>query len=83
MLVSVRLAVAVLALAPAARAVELDLRFGALERILAEQLFTQGGRRYVRGDKTNQCNFAISKSRTCRASTASSAFMPDSRAARR
>lgn len=41
-----------------ARAVELRLQFGALERMLAEQVFTQDGRRYVRGDKNNKCNFA-------------------------
>jgi len=41
-----------------ARAVELHLQFGALERMLAEQVFTQDGRRYVHGDKSNKCNFA-------------------------
>ena len=48
----------VLALQPAARAVELHLQFGALERMLAEAVFTQDGRRYVYHDKTNKCNFA-------------------------
>jgi hypothetical protein len=47
---------------PSARAVELHLGFGALERMLAEQVFTQEGRRYVRGDKTNRCNFAYLES---------------------
>lgn len=41
-----------------ARAVDLRLQFGALERMLAEQVFTQEGRRYVHGDKSNKCNFA-------------------------
>ena len=41
-----------------AHAVELHVRFGALERMLAQQVFTQEGRRYVRGDKANRCNFA-------------------------
>lgn len=41
-----------------ARAVELHLQFGALERMLAEQVFTQDGRRYVHGDKSHKCNFA-------------------------
>ena len=41
-----------------AHAVELHLQFGALERMLAEQVFMQDGRRYVRGDKNNKCNFA-------------------------
>ena len=41
-----------------ARAVELQLQYGALERMLAEQVFTQEGRRYVRGDAKTKCNFA-------------------------
>jgi len=43
---------------PLARAVELHLQFGALERMIAESVFTQDGRRYVHNDKTNKCNFA-------------------------
>jgi hypothetical protein len=39
-------------------AAELELRFGALERIIAEQLFTQDGRRYVRGNRNTPCQFA-------------------------
>jgi len=42
----------------AASAVELHIQFGALERMLAQQIFTQDGRRYVHNDKTNKCNFA-------------------------
>jgi len=41
-----------------AHAVELHLQFGALERMLGEQVFTQDGRRYVHNDKSNKCNFA-------------------------
>ncbi|MEI9973070.1 MAG: hypothetical protein WDO73_14040 [Ignavibacteriota bacterium] len=41
-----------------ARAVELHLQFGALERMIAEAVFTQDGRRYVHNDKSNKCNFA-------------------------
>jgi len=41
-----------------AGAVELHIQFGALERMLTEQVFSQEGRRYVRGSKTNKCNFA-------------------------
>jgi hypothetical protein len=41
-----------------AAAVELHLQFGALERMLTEQAFTQEGRRYVHGSKTTRCNFA-------------------------
>jgi hypothetical protein len=45
-------------LIPAARAAELHLEFPALERLLAQQVFTQEGRRYLRGDAKNKCNFA-------------------------
>lgn len=48
----------ILLLAAHARAVELHIQFGALERMLAEQVFTEEGRRYVRGGKTDRCNFA-------------------------
>jgi hypothetical protein len=41
-----------------ARAVELHLQFGALERMIAETVFTQEGRRYVYHDKSDKCNFA-------------------------
>ena len=44
--------------AGAASAVEMHIQFGALERMLAQQAFTQDGRRYVHNDKTNKCNFA-------------------------
>ena len=47
-----------LALAAAAHAVEIRIQFGALERMLAEQVFTQDGRRYVRGTNRDKCNFA-------------------------
>jgi len=47
-----------LAIVTAAPAVEIHIQFGALERMLAEQVFTQEGRRYVRGAKTDKCNFA-------------------------
>jgi hypothetical protein len=46
-----------LAVCPA-RAVELHLQFRALERMIAEAIFTQDGRRYVHNDKSNKCNFA-------------------------
>jgi hypothetical protein len=55
----VKRAIAVLFLLTAnAAAVELHVQFGALERMLAEQVFTQEGRRYVKGNKDNKCNFA-------------------------
>lgn len=52
------LLVILLSLVPAARAIELRIQFAALERMLAEQVFTQDGRRYVHNDSTNKCNFA-------------------------
>src|SRR6266567_2641163 len=53
-----KLAVLLLALAQGAAAMELHIQFGALERMLTEQAFTQEGRRYVHGSKGAKCNFA-------------------------
>ena len=39
-------------------AADLELRYGALERIIAEQIFTQDGRRYVRGNASAKCQYA-------------------------
>jgi hypothetical protein len=44
------------------QAAELELRYTALERILADQLFTQEGRHYVRGNRTTKCQFAYLES---------------------
>jgi hypothetical protein len=52
------LAIFLLVCVPPARAVELHLQFGALERMIADAVFTQDGRRYVHNDKSNKCNFA-------------------------
>jgi len=41
-----------------AGAVEVHLQFGALERMLAKQVFTQDGRKYVKGSAKTPCNFA-------------------------
>lgn len=41
-----------------AKATEIRLSFGVLERLLAQQLFTEDGRKYVKGSKTAKCNFA-------------------------
>ena len=41
-----------------AGAVEVHLQFGALERMLAQQVFTQEGRKYVKGSEKTRCNFA-------------------------
>jgi hypothetical protein len=53
-----RRAVLLLAMAVSAPAMELHIQFGALERMLTEQVFTQDGRRYVHGSKSAKCNFA-------------------------
>lgn len=36
----------------------MQIEFRALERILAEQVFTEEGRRYVKGNRATRCNFA-------------------------
>src|SRR5438045_753245 len=36
----------------------MHIEFGALERLLGETVFTQEGRRYVKGTKQYKCNFA-------------------------
>jgi hypothetical protein len=53
-----RALVLLLAAAQCAAAMELHIQFGALERMLTEQAFTQEGRRYVHGSKSAKCNFA-------------------------
>src|SRR5215469_10166224 len=45
-------------LAIPACAAEIELRYSALERILAAQLFTEDGRHYVRGNRSSHCHFA-------------------------
>ena len=37
---------------------ELQIEYSAIGRVLAQQVFTQEGRKYVRGDKKQRCNFA-------------------------
>jgi hypothetical protein len=39
-------------------AADIELRFDTLERIIAEQVFTQDGRKYVRGTPATRCQFA-------------------------
>jgi hypothetical protein len=64
--VAVRAALANVALlllcAVSARAVELQIEFKALERMLGEQVFSEEGRRYVKGTKSDRCNFAYLES---------------------
>ena len=54
----VRLAVLATLAAVDAGAVEVHLQFSALERMLAKQVFTQDGRKYVKGSEKTRCNFA-------------------------
>lgn len=53
-----RASLAFLVFALAAPAAELQLYFTALQRILADQIFTQDGRLYVKNDAKNKCSFA-------------------------
>jgi hypothetical protein len=39
-------------------AADLELRYTALDRIISEQMFTQDGRRYVKGNKADKCQYA-------------------------
>lgn len=43
---------------PSIQAVEVAIEYPALQRILAKQMFTQDGRRYVRGSLAEKCNYA-------------------------
>ena len=55
-------AVLLLLAASPACATELELRYAAMERIIADQLFSQDGRLYVRGGKTTKCVYAYLES---------------------
>lgn len=50
----------VLLIASAAQALtaDLEIRYSALERMIAAQMFTQEGRRYVRGSQAAKCQYA-------------------------
>lgn len=56
--IAIPMSAAVWLAAPARAEVELSVHFTALKRMLADEVFTQDGRRYVRGTKDNRCNFA-------------------------
>jgi hypothetical protein len=45
-------------LCSAAGAIEIEIRFPLLEKQLAQQFFSQDGRRYVKGTPKTKCNFA-------------------------
>ena len=51
-------ALACIAACLTASAAEIHISFGALERVLSAQMFTDEGRRYVRGSRTDKCNYA-------------------------
>lgn len=52
------LALAFLCAAPAF-AVDLEIRYGVLERVIAEQAFTTDGKAYVQGTKDQRCRYAF------------------------
>ena len=41
-----------------ARAAELEIHYTAIQKVLAQEVFTQDGRRYVRGSPAAKCSFA-------------------------
>jgi hypothetical protein len=51
--------VGVFLLCSPAFAVDLEIRFGALERLIGDYAFTADGRRYVQGDKDQKCRYAF------------------------
>jgi hypothetical protein len=48
----------VVSAAAAHAAVRLEIHYSVLERLLAEQMFTAEGRKYVRGSEKSRCSFA-------------------------
>jgi hypothetical protein len=56
-----------------ALAADLEVRYAALERLIGEQLFTQDGRRYVRGTPTTRCEYAYLEAPRLSAATADGA----------
>ena len=50
--------VILIAFAARAFSADLEIRYSALERMVAAQMFTQEGRRYVRGNQATKCQFA-------------------------
>lgn len=53
-----RLLACILLYVPLAQAIEIEIRYPLLEKQLAQQLFTQDGKRYVKGTPKSRCNFA-------------------------
>jgi len=52
-----RLVLVLLLMAPAAQAAELRIYFTAVQKILSQQVFTQDGRKYVKGSEKSKCGF--------------------------
>ncbi len=50
--------VLVLAAWPVMAQVELHLTFGVLQKVIGQQVFTEDGRKYVKGSKEKRCSFA-------------------------
>jgi len=50
--------VVLIALAAQAFSADLEIRYSALERMVAAQMFTVEGRKYMRGDKATKCQYA-------------------------
>jgi hypothetical protein len=57
-----RLALLTILCAAPSLAADLELRYGALERLVASQLFAQDGRRYVKGTPAAKCQYAYLES---------------------
>jgi hypothetical protein len=57
-----RLLAAAFLCASPALAVDLEIQFGVLERLIGEQAFTIEGRRYVQGNKDQHCRYAYLES---------------------
>lgn len=53
-----RLVAVLIAFATAALPADLEIRYSALERMVAAQMFTQEGRRYVKGSQAAKCQYA-------------------------
>jgi hypothetical protein len=53
-----RAAISLLLCLSAARAADLEIHYSAIQKILAQEVFTQDGRRYVHGSPAAKCSFA-------------------------
>ncbi|MGA3043628.1 MAG: hypothetical protein ABSF54_22870 [Bryobacteraceae bacterium] len=53
-----RAAISLLLCLAAARAADLEIHYTAIQKMLAQEVFTQDGRRYVRGSPATKCSFA-------------------------